>query len=164
MNLLPFPTIKPLKQHQNKNSRYFLVPVMDTHFASAYEIFPKWHIGKDSAHQCRRHRRFKFDSWVRKVSWRWKWLPTSVYLPEKFHGQRSLVGCNLWGHKELDMTEHIHTHSQRVLIGNHSLSFKFYLKKCFQLESFPRHNYFHSHSIHITLCVQIYYNTCQPHF
>ena len=23
MNLLPFPTIKPLKQHQNKNSRYF---------------------------------------------------------------------------------------------------------------------------------------------
>ena len=25
----------------------------------------------------------------------------------KSHGQRSLVGYSLWGHKELDMTEHI---------------------------------------------------------
>ena len=28
---------------------------------------------------------------------------------EKFHGQRSLAGFSLWGHKELDTTEHIHT-------------------------------------------------------
>ena len=39
--------------------------------------------------------------------WRRKWQPTPAFLPEKFHGQRSLVGCSPWGHKELDMTEHM---------------------------------------------------------
>ena len=28
-----------------------------------------------------------------------------VFLPEEFHGQRSLGGYNPWGRKELDMTE-----------------------------------------------------------
>ena len=37
-------------------------------------------------------------------SCRWKWKPTSVFLPGKFHGQSSLVGCSPWGHKELDRT------------------------------------------------------------
>ena len=41
---------------------------------------------------------------------------TPVFLPEEFHGQRSLAGCP-WGHKELDMTEqintHTHTHTQK---------------------------------------------------
>ena len=31
-----------------------------------------------------------------------------MFLPGKFHGQRSLVGYSPWGHKELDMTEHIY--------------------------------------------------------
>ena len=31
----------------------------------------------------------------------------SVFLPGESHGQRSLVGCSPWGHKELDTTEHI---------------------------------------------------------
>ena len=30
---------------------------------------------------------------------------TPVFLPGKFHGQRSLVGYSPWGHKESDMTE-----------------------------------------------------------
>ena len=34
-----------------------------------------------------------------------EWQPTPVFLPGKFHGQRSLVGYNLWDHRELDMTE-----------------------------------------------------------
>ena len=37
-----------------------------------------------------------FDSWVRKVSWRRKWQPTSVFLPGKSHGQRSLEGYSSW--------------------------------------------------------------------
>ena len=32
-------------------------------------------------------------------------LPTPVFLPGKFHGQRSLEGYRPWVHKELDMTE-----------------------------------------------------------
>ena len=30
--------------------------------------------------------------------------PTAVFLPGKSHGQRSLVGCSLWAHKDSDMT------------------------------------------------------------
>ena len=53
--------------------------------------------GKESARQCRRHRRPSFDPWVEKFSWRKKQQPTLVFLPEKSHGQRSLVGSSLWG-------------------------------------------------------------------
>ena len=41
------------------------------------------------------------------VYWRRKWQPTPVFLPGESHGQRSLVGCCLWGRKELDMTERL---------------------------------------------------------
>ena len=33
------------------------------------------------------------------------WQPSLVFLPGKSHGQRTLVGYNPWGHKELDMTK-----------------------------------------------------------
>ena len=39
----------------------------------------------------------------------WKWQFTPVFLSGKFHGQRSLVGCNPWGHKESDRTERLGT-------------------------------------------------------
>ena len=32
---------------------------------------------------------------------------TPVFLPGEFHGQRSLAGYGLWGHKELDMAEQL---------------------------------------------------------
>ena len=35
------------------------------------------------------------------------WKPTPALLPGESHGQRSLVGYSLRGHKESDMTEHI---------------------------------------------------------
>jgi len=31
--------------------------------------------GKESACQCRRHKRLKFDPWVRKIPWRRAWQP-----------------------------------------------------------------------------------------
>ena len=34
--------------------------------------------------------------------------PTPVFLPGKFHGQRSLVGYSPWGRKESDVTERLH--------------------------------------------------------
>ena len=37
--------------------------------------------------------------------WRRQWQPTPVFLPGESQGQRSLVGCHLWGRTELDMTE-----------------------------------------------------------
>ena len=47
-----------------------------------------------------------WETWVRPLDQEdWKWQPTSVLLPGKFHGRRSLVGYSPWGGKELDMTE-----------------------------------------------------------
>ena len=59
--------------------------------------------------QCRRHRRFRFNPWVGKILWSRKWQPTSIFLPGKFHGQRSLTGYTSWGHKETGLSAHIHT-------------------------------------------------------
>ena len=39
------------------------------------------------------------------MHWRRKWQPTLVFLPEESQGQRSLVGCRLWGHTQSDTTE-----------------------------------------------------------
>ena len=45
------------------------------------------------------------------------WHPTAVLLPGKSHGQRSLVGCSLWGREESDMTERLHFHFSLSCIG-----------------------------------------------
>ena len=65
---------------------------------------PRWHSGQESACQCRRHRRRRFDPWVRKIPRR-EWQPTPVFLPGKSHGQRSLAGYSPRV-TESDMTEH----------------------------------------------------------
>ena len=70
---------------------------------------PGGSVVKESTCRCRRHKRHGFDPWVGKILWSRKWQPTPVFLPGKFHGQRSLEGYKPWGHKELDMTEHTHT-------------------------------------------------------
>ena len=36
-----------------------------------------------------------------------KWQPTPVFLPGKFHGQRSLVGYSPWDGKESATTEQL---------------------------------------------------------
>ena len=45
--------------------------------------------------------------WIGKIHWRREWLPTPVFLPGEFHGQRSLEGYSPRGHKGLDMTERL---------------------------------------------------------
>ena len=53
------------------------------------------------------------------ISRRRQWHPTSVLLPGKSHGWRSLVGCSPWGHYKLDMTERLHFHfSLSCIEGN----------------------------------------------
>ena len=37
--------------------------------------------------------------------WRRKWQPIPVFLPGESQGWGGLVGCHLWGHTELGMTE-----------------------------------------------------------
>ena len=65
--------------------------------------------------QCRRGKRCGFDPWIGKIPWRRAWQPTAVFLPEEFHGQRSLVAYSPWGRKESDRTERlIHTREEVV--------------------------------------------------
>ena len=59
---------------------------------------------------CLKCRRWGFDPWVGKISWIRKWQPAPVFLPGKSQGWRKLVGYSARGHKELDMTEWLHTH------------------------------------------------------
>ena len=39
--------------------------------------------------QCKR---WRLNTWVRKIPWRRKWQPTPAFLPGKSHGQKSLAG------------------------------------------------------------------------
>ena len=68
----------------------------------------EWCPGGSDSRVCLQCRRPGFDSWVGKIPWRWKWQPTPVLLPGRFHGCRSLAGYSTWGHKELDTTEQHH--------------------------------------------------------
>ena len=43
--------------------------------------------------------RDRFSPWVRKIPW--KRESTAVFLPGKFHGQRSLVGYSACGHRRV---------------------------------------------------------------
>ena len=45
--------------------------------------------------------------WVRKIPWRREWVPTPLFLPGEFHGQRSLEGYSLQDPKELDIIERL---------------------------------------------------------
>ena len=54
-----------------------------------------------------------------------QWHPTQALLPGKSHGQRSLVGCCLWGRTESDMTEWLHFTS--TIISSSIFSWPFFL-------------------------------------
>ena len=74
----------------------------------------RWPSGKESTYQCRR---CVFGPWGGKIPWRRKWQPTSVFLPGKSHGQRSLVGYIQFMGLESGLvtydlvTEHRHTYN-----------------------------------------------------
>ena len=86
--------------HTHKTAFYYLSP-----------SFPGGTVGKESACQCKRCKRLEFNPWIRKIPWRRKWQSPPVFLPEESHGERSLAGNSPWGHRELDMTEHTHSHT-----------------------------------------------------
>jgi len=42
-----------------------------------------------------------FDPWIKKIPWSRKWELIPVFLPGKFHGQRSLEGYSPWDHERV---------------------------------------------------------------
>ena len=72
-------------------------------------VLPRRLSGKESACQCKRHKRLGFNSWVWTIPWSRKWQPTPVFLLGKSHGQRSLAIYSPWSHKQSDTTEQLST-------------------------------------------------------
>ena len=70
--------------------------------------FPGGSVVKNLSANAGRHRGCRFAPQVRKIPWRRKWQPTSVFLPGKSQ-QRNLEGYNPWCCKELDTRECEHT-------------------------------------------------------
>ena len=66
---------------------------------------------KEPACQCWRHQRHGFHL-MGSVLFRRAWQPTSVFLPGKFHGQRSLVGLQCIGSQRVghDWSDLAHAH------------------------------------------------------
>ena len=75
---------------------FWILNILNIMLIYVWTDLPWWLSDKEFACHCRRSR---FDPWVRKIPWRRKWQPTPVFLPGKFHGQRSPAGYNPWGHK-----------------------------------------------------------------
>ena len=70
--------------------------------------FPGGTSDKESACQCRRHKRCRFNPRVRKIPGGEYGDTLHYYCLEKSNGQRRLVSYSTWGPKESDMTEHTH--------------------------------------------------------
>ena len=103
------------------------------------------------------------EMWVQslEIPWRRAQQPTPVCLPGKSHGQRSLVGYNLWDHRESGTAEHthvllwwkasgipfydqttVHSHVPKPLTSLHKCSGyrAYYLKGGSQILSWPVNN------------------------
>ena len=65
--------------------------------------------GSDSKESACNAGDLSFNPWVRRREWQ----PTPVFLPGKFHEQRSLVSYSPWDHKESDTL----THTNYLKIG-----------------------------------------------
>ena len=67
--------------------------------------FPGGSGGKESACQCKRRKRCRFDLCVEKIPWSRKWKPTPIFLSGKSLRQRNLGGYTPWGCKESDTNQ-----------------------------------------------------------
>ena len=93
------------------------------------QIDCKMNIGSVSSTYCSfslSSRDWLCSSWCQgftHVPWILWWVPASlqptpVFLPGESQGQRSLVGCRLWGHMESDTTEEAQQRQQQQLAYN----------------------------------------------
>ena len=91
-------TLLSKAQHGSELGRRRALDREDETFSGFTIRIPRWLSDKRSHRQFRRH---GFDPWVRKIPWRRKWQPTPVFLPGKFHGQRTVAGYSPWGRKRV---------------------------------------------------------------
>ena len=58
----------------------------------ACHVFPDGTVVNNLPAKTGNAKRHRLNPWVGKMPWSRKWQPTPVFLPGKFHGQRSLAG------------------------------------------------------------------------
>ena len=61
--------------------------------------------GREPACKCRRHKRRRFDPWVRKIPWRRAQQPIPIFLPRESMNRKAWWAIVYGGHKESNMTE-----------------------------------------------------------
>ena len=84
----------PFSRGSDQPGDWTQVPHIAGRFFTSWAIKedPRWCSGKESASQCRRHKRQRFRPWLGKIPWRREWQPTPVFLPGESSEQRNLVG------------------------------------------------------------------------
>ena len=90
----------PHQRRYEKELGLFVITILLISSTLYWQLFLRWHSGKEFTCQCRRRKRHGFNPCVRKIPWRKKWQPAPVFLPGKSHGQRNLVGYCPWGRKK----------------------------------------------------------------
>ena len=90
-------------KHSNVNKMYIdLIQYQVQHWIRYFMLMSwglLWWLRQERI--CLQCERPGFDPWVSKILWRRNWQPTAIFLPGESHGQRSLVGYNLWGRKSV---------------------------------------------------------------
>ena len=92
---------------------------------------PWWLSSKESC-QCRR---YGFNRWVGNIPWGRKWQPTTVFLPGKSHGQRSLW-VTVRGVAKSQTRLSAHTHGRYLYILERSPLAGLYSSMVFQYSFF----------------------------
>ena len=95
----------PVNLSRNTFYKYLLSQIFDKHWTRGNSwtefSYVQWqgdiYFLLDGTVLKNQYRRWGFDPWVGKIPWSGKWQPTAVFLPGKFHGQRSLAGHSPWG-------------------------------------------------------------------
>ena len=85
-----------------------LLGVRSFHFFQVYLSHCQGFSGGSAAKESAWHAGDSDSIPVEKIPWRREWLPTLVFLPEEFHGQRSLASCSPCrvGHDWVTTTNH----------------------------------------------------------
>ena len=86
-----------------------LIPRRNNKLAVLLEELPWWLSNKESACNTGDARDMGSILGSGRSPWRSKWQPIPAFLPEKLHGQRSLIGYSPWIRKVLDLTERLNT-------------------------------------------------------
>ena len=106
---------------------------------------------------CQQCRRPGCDPWVRYIPWRREWLPSPVFLPGEFHGQRSLAGYSPWGHRE-SVRHDWGTNTWIQLLGNLIFN-SIVMSKGFKLQDFNLTIAIFGYYFYVTSNIWIFPNT-----